>query len=63
MDEFEVVRQLGKGAFSIVLLVKRKEDGNIYAIKRVQIANMNQKTGTKDRKELIRLYYDMNQKA
>ena len=43
MDEFEVVRQLGKGAFSIVLLVKRKEDGNIYAIKRVQIANMNQK--------------------
>lgn len=27
------------------------------------IANMNQKTGTKDRKELIRLYYDMNQKA
>ena len=29
MDEFEVVRQLGKGAFSIVLLVKRKEDGNM----------------------------------
>ena len=27
------------------------------------IANMNQKTGTKDRKELIRLYYDLNQKA
>lgn len=26
------------------------------------IANMNQKTGTKDRKELIRLYYEMNQK-
>lgn len=27
------------------------------------IANMNQKTGTRDRKELIRLYYEMNQKA
>lgn len=27
------------------------------------IANMNQKTGTKDRKELIRLYFEMNQKA
>ena len=43
MNDFEIIKQLGKGAFSVVLLVRRKEDNNIYAIKRVTISNMNEK--------------------
>ena len=43
MDGFEIIKQLGKGSFSLVLVVKRKEDNKIYAIKRVQISNMSEK--------------------
>lgn len=43
MNDFEIIKELGKGAFGTVLLVKRKEDNNIYAIKRVQISGLNQK--------------------
>ena len=40
MDGFEILKQLGKGSFSLVLVAKRKEDNKIYAIKRVQISNI-----------------------
>ena len=43
MDGFEILKQLGKGSFSLVLVAKRKEDNKIYAIKRVQISNMSNK--------------------
>ena len=43
MNDFEIIKELGKGVFGTVLLVKRKEDNNIYAIKRVQISGLNQK--------------------
>lgn len=32
-DSFEVIRELGSGAFGKVFLVKHKADGNIYAMK------------------------------
>ena len=43
MDGFEILKHLGKGSFSLVLVAKRKEDNKIYAIKRVQISNMSKK--------------------
>lgn len=43
INDFEIIKQLGKGVFGIVLLARRREDNKIYAIKRVQISNLNQK--------------------
>jgi NIMA (never in mitosis gene a)-related kinase len=41
--DFEVGKELGKGAFGSVFIVKRKEDSNIYAMKRVKISQLNTK--------------------
>lgn len=41
--DFEIIKQLGKGAFGTVHLVKRKEDGNIYALKVVQLSKLTKK--------------------
>lgn len=43
LNEFEVIKPLGKGAFASVYQVKRKKDGNIYAMKRVNFGTMNSK--------------------
>jgi len=43
MNDFQMLRQLGKGAFGSVSLVKRKEDNQIYAMKRVKISSLNAK--------------------
>jgi len=43
LKDFELIKELGKGAFGTVVLVKRREDGNIYAIKRVKISQLNKK--------------------
>jgi NIMA (never in mitosis gene a)-related kinase len=43
LNEFEILKEFGKGAFSSVCLVKRKMDNNIYAMKRVKIAKLNSK--------------------
>ncbi len=43
IKNFEILKQLGKGAFGIVQLVKRKEDGDIYALKIVQLSNLTKK--------------------
>ena len=43
MEGFEIIKQLGKGSFSLVLVVKRKEDNKTYAIKRVHISKMSEK--------------------
>jgi NIMA (never in mitosis gene a)-related kinase len=43
LKDFELLKELGKGAFGTVCLCKRKEDGNIYAIKRVKISQLNKK--------------------
>ena len=41
--EFEIIKLLGKGAFAQVYQVKRKKDGNIYAMKRVKFGAMSTK--------------------
>ena len=35
ISDFEVLNKLGEGAFGQVFKVKRKADGNIYALKKV----------------------------
>ena len=43
ISDFEILKELGKGAFGTVCKVKRKADGNIYAMKRVKISQLNSK--------------------
>ena len=43
LNDFEFGKNLGKGAFGSVSIVKRKEDQKIYAMKRVTILNLGEK--------------------
>jgi serine/threonine protein kinase len=43
LNDFEQVKELGKGAFGTVTLVKRISDSTMYAMKTVKIAKMNAK--------------------
>lgn len=43
LNEFEFLKEIGKGAFSKVFLVKRKSDNQNYAMKRVKLASLNTK--------------------
>lgn len=39
MNNFEIISKIGEGAFASVYKVKRKEDGKIYALKKIKISN------------------------
>ena len=39
MQSFETIAKVGEGAFASVYKVKRKEDGQVYAMKKIKIAN------------------------
>ena len=43
LNDFELGKELGKGAFGSVTIVKRKEDQKIYAMKSVKIGRLSQK--------------------
>ena len=43
MDGFDIIEKLGDGAYSVVYKVKRKEDGNIYALKKVKLKGLTEK--------------------
>lgn len=43
LSDFEEIKPLGKGAFGQVVLVKRKSDNILYAMKKVKIGSMNSK--------------------
>ncbi|KAJ1462190.1 kinase-like domain-containing protein, partial [Pelagophyceae sp. CCMP2097] len=43
IQDFEVLSKLGAGAFGTVFKVRRKEDGKIYAMKRVDISKLSPK--------------------
>lgn len=49
LKDFDIGRELGKGAFGSVAIVKRKEDGKTYAMKRVKISQL----GTKERENAL----------
>ena len=40
INDFEIIKQIGSGAFSTVSLVRRKQDNKIYALKRVELSKM-----------------------
>ena len=40
---FEVIGKLGEGAFGQVYKVKRREDGQLYALKQIKMTHMNSK--------------------
>jgi serine/threonine protein kinase len=44
MSDFEILKQLCKGAFGSVFLVKRKADNNIYALKSVIMDKLKKKS-------------------
>jgi NIMA (never in mitosis gene a)-related kinase len=43
LKDFEIGKELGKGAFGSVSICKRKEDGKAYAMKRVKISQLSTK--------------------
>jgi serine/threonine protein kinase len=43
MSDFEILRKIGKGSFGAVYKVKRKKDGNEYALKKVNIGSLKQR--------------------
>ena len=46
MDEFEIIRKLGSGAYSSVYHVRRHADGLDYALKKVRIDILSDKERT-----------------
>ena len=61
LSDFEFGKKLGKGSFGSVWLVKRKEDKNIYAMKRVTISGLGKKERENALNE-IRLIASLNHK-
>ena len=43
LKEFEIIKDIGKGSFGLVLLVRRLLDNKIYALKRVKLSKMSNK--------------------
>ena len=40
MENFQIIDKIGEGAYSTVYTVRRIEDGNLYALKKVKINNI-----------------------
>lgn len=40
LKEFEILAKLGEGAFGQVFKVRRKQDGEIYALKKIKMFHM-----------------------
>ena len=43
IDNYEIIKEIGKGSFSNVFLVKKKENQKEYALKKVNLSNMSSK--------------------
>ena len=61
LEDFEFGRILGKGVFGSVIIVKRKQDREIYAMKRVKISGLTQRELENSFNE-VRLLASLNHK-
>ena len=61
LEDFEYGRVLGKGVFGSVLVVKRKEDNEVYAMKRVKIGGLTKRELENSFNE-VRLLASLNHK-
>lgn len=52
LRDFEIIKQIGKGSFGTVFKVRRKSDNTIYAMKSINISQMDKKTLTNTLNEL-----------
>ena len=43
MNDFQIISKLGEGAYSTVYKVRRFQDNNIYALKKVKLLNLSEK--------------------
>ena len=59
LADYEFITALGKGAFADVIKVKNKKNGNIYAMKRINISQLKKEEIEKELNE-IRLLYSLN---
>ena len=61
LEDFEFGRNLGKGVFGSVIVVKRKQDNEIYAMKRVKISGLSKRELENSFNE-VRLLASLNHK-
>lgn len=52
LRDFEVIKQIGKGSYGTVFKVRRRSDNTIYAMKTINISQMDKKTLTNTLNEL-----------
>jgi len=43
LKDFEILKRLGEGTYANVFKVKRREDNEIYALKKVKLRDLNKK--------------------
>ena len=62
-SKYEIIQEIGRGAFSIVYKVKSKEDNNIYCLKKINMKKTNDKENeinilsNLDHPNLIKFFY------
>ena len=59
LSDYECIQALGKGAFASVVKVKHKKTGKIYAMKRINISQIEKEEIERDLNE-IRILYSLN---
>ena len=57
-DDYEILRQLGRGAFGSVYLVRHKLDGNLYALKQILLKNEDRSVVMREVEVLSRIHND-----
>jgi NIMA (never in mitosis gene a)-related kinase len=43
LSDFQIIKKLGDGAYSSVYKVRRAEDNDVYALKKVKMLNLSEK--------------------
>ncbi|GMH82440.1 hypothetical protein TrST_g12477 [Triparma strigata] len=59
LDDYEIIKPIGKGKFAIVYRAQRKSDSELVALKKIQISSMDPKARSKTLKE-VRLLQSLN---